>query len=78
MGRPSCNRTKGGRCISPSAQIRGLKAPMDSGIQSTPGSDFDSPMVEILAAQGLSIAAMDSRFGVWYTEVSLDNALGVN
>ena len=51
---------------------------MDSGIQSVACSDFDSPRVEILAVQGFRSAVMDSRFGVWYTEVSLDNALGVN
>ena len=78
MGRPSCNLENGGLCISPSEQIRGLSLAIDFGTQSVAFSDFDSPMVEILAAHGFRSPAMDSRVGVWYTEVSLDNALGVN
>ena len=36
------------------------------------------PIVEILSAQVSNMVEIESGFGVWYTEGSLDKALGVN
>ena len=58
--------------------MRGLSFATDFGIQSLASRVVEIPTVEILSAQLSSMAEIESGFGVWYTEGSLDNALGVN